>query len=429
MGFDLGKTISDAANTAGQIITHPADDVSSAWDVAIHPADDFNTIVKVGPDYLMARVNDFGHMTGDVADFMGSNFKKFAQSDLGKFVLTKLAGSEYMAFVPMIGPAALLIFAIPGLLQGQDFGPAWLDGTVRVAQDALKGVSGGNVKLDLLPPDVQQRLADVSSQYFSQIGTANQFLSQPGVQDALKASGLPDLTKVTPEQIAQHLGLREDAVWAALDNLRKDAAFHRQFLSSKFDPVTGKRRSARELAATNQFRPSVSHVRQMMGITNTSAATSEALTLGSALVSKSALLTHGSLLGGPDSVSKAAYKRGFEIAIGATAKPISASALKAIRDNIQPNEKKGFDAGIATKKGMRVTFVKMGGGHPSALAGAALTRGLIGAPPEMKTQLLTSAAANPLARDGALAAGRQIMAARADAHKSLWQKFLSFFGL
>lgn len=71
----------------------------------------------------------------------------------------------------------------------------------------------------------------------------------------------------------------------------------------------------------------------------------------------------------------------------------------------------------------------MGGGHPSALAGAALTRGLIGAPPEMKTQLLTSAAANLLARDGALAAGRQIMAARADAHKSLWQKFLSFFGL
>jgi hypothetical protein len=428
MGFDVGGFVTDAAKTAGQIITHPADDASTGWDIAIHPEDDFNTVVKVGPDFLAQRVKDFGHMTSDVGDFMSSNFNKFAQSDLGKFVLTKMAGSEYMALVPMIGPAALLIFAIPGLLQGQDFGPAWLDGTIRQAQDALKAVSGGNVKLDMLPPEVQQHIADISSQYFSQIGTATQYLNQPGVQDALKASGLPDISTVTPEQVAQHLGIREDAAWSALDNLRQNAQFHREFVGSKFDPSTGRRLSARERAATNTFNKATAVSRLAAMMSPTDRAVGNAFNVGQAVISKSKTLQAASLFGGSDP----AFTRGFTVAIGALNSPISTTNFAALRAAVQPNERKGFDAGIAVRKGLPVAFGRGGFASftPSHLAGMALAQGLIGAPPAIKIPLLTAAAKDGQARTGILQQGNSIMAARAAAaNPSLWQRFLAIFGL
>jgi hypothetical protein len=263
-GFDLGDAISDGAKKVGKAlsdtgdaITHPADSLSAAWGVFTHPADNWDGIVKVSGDvFSMALIGIPFQQTKDVAEWTGDKMKDFAKSDFGNGVLNIIAGAAYMYFIFVCAPVAWLIFAAPGMMKGESFDKAWLEGVtaqgVRIAKYLGAKVDVGDAAQGAADQAEDQATGEVMnslSQYTGQIKEAYDMLNDPNINAALAQAGLPNVNDVSAAALAKLKGIREDAAFAALDNLKRSAAFHTKFLNADFDPRTGKQISKVQAAA------------------------------------------------------------------------------------------------------------------------------------------------------------------------------------
>ncbi len=112
--------------------------------------------------------------------------------------------------------------------------------------------------------------------------------------------------------------------------------------------------------------------------------------------------------------------RGFHVGLGLTAKTgVNATAVKAIRNQLAPHEKRGFDMAVATHVGAKKTAPK----HLSDREkfGFYAAHGIKGQKPQNKAALLTTLASDNSAKTGAVHALRQ--------QKGLWAKIKKIFGI
>jgi hypothetical protein len=263
-GFDLGDVVSDGAkkvgkafSDAGDAITHPSDSLSKAWGVLTHPADNWDGLVKTSGDVLsVALVGIPFQQTKDVADWAGDKMKDFAKSDFGNGVLNVIAGAAYMYTVFICAPVAWLIFAAPGMLKGESFDKAWLEGVtaqgVRIAKYLGAKVDVGDAAQGAADQASDQATGEAMnyiSQYTGQIKEAYDMLNDPNINATLAQAGLPNVNDLSAAALAKLKGIREDAAFAALDNLKRDAGFHLKFLNADFEPRTGKQISKAQASA------------------------------------------------------------------------------------------------------------------------------------------------------------------------------------
>jgi hypothetical protein len=222
---DVGTLASNAVSLAGTIVTNPGDDFNAAISASVHPEDVFNSALNFASP-------DAQKMLADSGSFMKKSFKDVVNSDIGKELLTVAASAAYMGMALTFGPVALLVFSVPGLLRGQDFTSAWLDGMFTQMTRAAKAISGGNIDINVLPPEVQAQIMNYSADLTNQIGTATSYLQTlPGGQA---------LIDMTYDKLAKQLQVGEDAAMLALANAKNDVLLLNQFKQSTFDPKTHK---------------------------------------------------------------------------------------------------------------------------------------------------------------------------------------------
>jgi hypothetical protein len=241
-GFAVGDLVSDV----GDKLSHPADTVSDlakgGLNIIVHPEDDFNAIIAHGPDALGSAFSQSWMLAGNTANWIGKGLSDFAKSSVGRELLNIAAGAEFMVlmFSPL-APLAYLVFAVPGLMRGDDFSTAWLHGMFDQGIRIAKAVSSGKIDVPL-PPEVAAQAQKLQDAFSSQTGTAASFLEQNAPQ--LQALGLPDLSHLDFVTLASKLGIREDAAEAALVNMRNNmdeiTKWKGLIASGFFDPLTGK---------------------------------------------------------------------------------------------------------------------------------------------------------------------------------------------
>lgn len=407
VGFDLG----DAFDAGVKFVTHPADDVSAAGQIITHPEDDWKFAISKGPDMVVDGLNAyFIKYPGAVFDFVSKNAKDFAKSSLGKTVLDIATGAIYMMGAPILGPVMLLSFAVPGLMRGNDFTTAWLQGALGQAQRGAQalGVSG----FDFVPPDVQDQVTQFLTTYNSQIGTASELL-QKGAP-ALQALGLPtDPSQIDPVALAGKLGIRVDSAWAAIANASNNPSVLNAFNRATFDPITGNITGG---TITQKFASTEMNQQLLMRL-------AQYQKDGIAFEGKAPAAAAGRKLS-----KDPGWIRGYDVGMGMMQDHISAADLATIRSQLSPaSAVTGFDAGVSTYRGVITSA-----GHPAAKgnlfsqkAGALAVIGLIGAPMSVSQGVLGTVAQNPVAQSGA----NQAMATISHPDKTIWEKILGFFGL
>ena len=229
----MGDWFSDAVDSVVSAVTHPADTAGAAWSIATHPEDNVNAIVNYGPDDFVKAVaggwNWYAGGVSDVATWAAKGMSDFAKSDIGKNILTVATSALYMTLAPVLGPLTLLTFAIPGLIAGDDFGDALLDGFVGQTQRALTAL-GGSADISSLPQSVQDQVYQLSDTIHQQVATASQYLDQLGAGD---------IANMTYEKLAQAAQTRMDSAAAALVSRRHNPDEVAQYAKLHFDPVTG----------------------------------------------------------------------------------------------------------------------------------------------------------------------------------------------
>jgi len=236
-GFGMGDIFGDAVSWFGDALSNAA-------------RDPVGTLQNIAAGIASANVDDIVDAVqklpgGDVVSpslraFVDGPMRDFAKSDIGKFLLEANATANYALLVPFLGPQlAAVAFSEPSFLAGDDFSKAWANETINRIQQTAKVLSAGELDtsgLDVdtswaqLPPDLQQKLADLTDLITSQISKATDFLH---------GLGLDALSQMTYDELARQLQIREDAAVAALVNVRNNAAELAAYKLLKFDPATG----------------------------------------------------------------------------------------------------------------------------------------------------------------------------------------------
>lgn len=357
-GFDLGGFIADSASTAGDIVTHPADDIN--WAVSTSAPALVNQ-VAAHADKLDPSIGDF--VRGPVNDFLKS---KVGQVLLPAF-LPSLAIGE-------ISGAALMYTAMDlasgGFWDGNTpFAQAWVDGFTKRLKDGAKILGAdANFNIDLgisVPPDVQNAIDS-----YSQLAA----LETSKAGDFLKTLSPVDLSSMTPEALANHLSIRlDDASWA-LAGIRQNPTELAQVAASHFDPQTGNLLSEIEWRAKTQPNPlaqvGANSRLATMGLSIDQKAAQDA---GAAMGLKSQIFNAGRVM-----VKTSAYTKGYDTAVGMVTSgkqgtQVSATLAAQIANmrNFLANgdEKKGFDMGLAAAKGyMQAAPSLQPGGTKAAMA-------------------------------------------------------------
>lgn len=446
----LGGAASGLTSGIGDIITNPGKDIAAIQSVISDPG---KLIGALGDDF--GKVSKF---FGDEAGNIGDAIKKAASNSIIQQALQVATGALYMGAALTVGPLALALFAAPGLLEGQSFPQAWLQGVVGQAQRAMKTLSGGSVNLDVLPDSVTDQIASFTQTFNSQMGQAGSFLQGLGPDPSSQLGqlatqlGIPDPTKITPQDIANKLGIREDAAAAALSNaLGKLPApigpsALQAYKNASFDPTTG---------LQTYYWPTK--------IMQYSAQAQKIVSVDPVI--QAAYKLHPS----------SDYQRGFLIGIGACAARLNAEAVQSLQAFIQGGMKStvgqaygpppaapgtpiqrsaptpppppptgrvadpskmiattlaGFNAALALAKGLGNKLVadlsKANGVYASTKAGHMIMHGLATTPASgaQKAAVAEHITVDPNARAGAAVAVQQI----AQDRMSLWQKIMDFLG-
>lgn len=182
-GDDFGNIFEDAADVA-----------TSAWD---------DTVGKVIPD------------------FMKEGVRKFADSAIGHVVLMAVSGSIYGALAPTLGAqASAIVFALPGMARGDSFVQAWTEGFIERLTILIKYFVGQGI------PD------DKAAEQVTNAAQAD----MQKVQDYANKVGVDNVAKMTIQQLASMLGIRQDMAAEWLSNATGDLNLPKQY---SFDPKTG----------------------------------------------------------------------------------------------------------------------------------------------------------------------------------------------
>lgn len=305
---DATKVANDAVNTVGGIVSHPADTFNAALTAASHPEDTFNASMNfMSPDAAK--------MLHDGTMFFRDSFTKFANSDIGKEFLSIATSAAYMGLAVTMGPAALLIFAAPGLLRGDDFTHAWLDGMFTQAERAAKTLSGGDIDINVIPPEIMGPIMSSTAGLTQGIQTATNYINS-----------LPmgtDLTNMAYDQLAQKLQIGEDSAMLALANAKNSLADLDFFKGSTFDPKTHK------LLTTPLDRPVLFNAPSAMLIARYGGKMNAAQAKGQALAGKDQIMSAARAMSVHNS-SPDDYRKGFDIGTGLMYPDISMQAITGV---------------------------------------------------------------------------------------------------
>ncbi len=117
-------------------------------------------------------------------------------------------------------------------------------------------------------------------------------------------------------------------------------------------------------------------------------------------------------------------RKGYATAVGLMAKKVSPIQLTAIHSKLTPQERRGFDIGVATKIGM-TTKAPPKTANPAQQFGYYTAAGLKEAPNAQKTALLKTIAKQPATLAGAAVAVKEAKAENAP----WWKKVLRYVGI
>jgi hypothetical protein len=209
-----GGLFSDAADALG-------DAVDSVWDAL----DDLPGFKQLGE--------------GTKALFKGP-LKDFANTAVGQTVLRAITGMGMAVSAGVAGPWAMMASAsLPGVLAGQPFEQALISENLYRATEAIKILSGNQIKLpDIFPPELQ----DIATQSFQALDKLKQKASEMGVSvekavEKLAAeSGMSDDLERFGRSLAREMGLREDFVVQAIEMATKQKLLSHE----DYDLATGK---------------------------------------------------------------------------------------------------------------------------------------------------------------------------------------------
>jgi hypothetical protein len=116
--------------------------------------------------------------------------------------------------------------------------------------------------------------------------------------------------------------------------------------------------------------------------------------------------------------------RGFDAAVGVMHHQAGPQQILAVRDTLSPDEKKGYDMGLSLHIG-QTTMIPPKKLGPAGDAGYFMTRGMMGAPEDMKSSIMKTISSDPEAREGAKDAIIEV----AHARQSWFDAILEFIGL
>jgi len=410
-GWDLGGFVSDVASTAGDIATHPADDIDWAK--------------STNADALINQL-------GAHADKLDPSIGKFVRGDMKDFLKSKVGQVLIPVFLPIVAigtiSGAALTYAAADLASGgfwdnnTPFAQAWVSGfTKRLKEGAKILGADANFNIDVggsIPPDVQAQIDQFSQQASAEIAKAG---------DYLKSLSSVDLAGLSYEDLSHHLSIRlDDATWA-LAAIRQNPVELAKIASMHFDPKTGNLLSAIEYRAKTQPNPLANIATNSrvaaMGMSINQKAAQDA---GAAMGLKSKIFNSGRVL-----VPTSAFTKGYDTAVGMVTSGqqgtnVSASLAADINNmrNFMANgdEKKGFDIGLAAAKGyMRAAPSLQPGLVKSHMA---VLMGMRGMPEDAKATIVSTVANAP----GGNAAIAQLNKT-APKHLTWFESFLSIFGL
>jgi hypothetical protein len=420
----VAKAAVNAVNVAGSVVTHPSDDFNAAISATANPDEAFGKVINS----ISPETAKFLH---DNAAFMRDKFGDFARTDVGREFLDVAAGAAYVGTMFSFGPLALTVWAVPGLLRGEPFTHAWLEGCFTQIERAAKALSAGNVDINVLPADTQNAILGYAQQFASQIQTAHDYLSSlPG--------GVGDLAY---DKLAEQLDIGEDAAMAALANAGQNAAAL-AFPLTSFDPVTHKVTALPTIAKIEESKSAGMATRKAARMLPDYVML--ALQNGAALAGKNAVYSAARALAS-SSTSPADYRDGFDIGLGLSLAAAGASGIHgppmraamrtmsgasptvkqsiavgivdprmlidrnnaakmaAARALLTPEAQRGYDAGVALYNGrLRQGATFAFNGTAQQAAGFLTTAGLAGSgDPHGNVAVMQAVAANPAARQGA----------------------------
>jgi hypothetical protein len=119
-----------------------------------------------------------------------------------------------------------------------------------------------------------------------------------------------------------------------------------------------------------------------------------------------------------------AVTRGFDLGTGLLQQQAKMYDIAVVRNNMKPDEKKGFDMAVSLRIGA-VSHPKPGKVSPAAYAGYAMTTGMQSYVPERKMAIMKTIEKTPSATTGATVAIKEVVAER----KSWFVKFLESLGI
>jgi hypothetical protein len=178
------------------------------------------------------------------------------QTPMGGWMIDVVTNSVGIpALLPIVGPAATALWAVPGLAKGEPFTQAYVEGfskrLVQLAQYlAGQGASEAVQKqaADAMSSQVQQIANDPNVQ--SAMGQIARQQSTQAIQDALVQAHL------TPEEIASRFGARPDAAVMALN-----ALLHQQVYDPRsYDIATGQPPIPVERLENQPLQPSAAYL-------------------------------------------------------------------------------------------------------------------------------------------------------------------------
>lgn len=175
------------------------DAVSSAWD-------DLKAAPGIGP---IATALD---------DFASGPLKDFAQTTIGKVVLTAVSANAYLLAAPAVGAQlAAVTFALPGVAAGESFAKAWTEAFLERVTALIKYFVGQGIPDDVATSDAGEALSS-------------------GMQKVQDFAAQVNVTGMSFQELAQRAGVRADVAALYLAQASGDLS---GYLAHVWDPATG----------------------------------------------------------------------------------------------------------------------------------------------------------------------------------------------
>jgi hypothetical protein len=388
-GGGIGGFIDNAVNAAGHAVGAAVDAVSSVTGII---GKGIAAIPVVGDplSHVYAFATEPLTFADDIAH--GKNIDQAALDSLKRDLTHVKAVAPYaqtvISFVPGIGPEVSGAIAVGlALANGQTIDEALIEGV----RGALPGGPLAKAAFDATHAVISGKRVDQVAFAALPINDRAKGLIQRGVDAAQKIASGERLDKVALKNADALIdqGLNE----AGLSASEKDV----MRIAIKSGIAVAQGQKLQEIAARNLTDPYV----------------------------QSLLVQEGRDIASSDSTVQHARdvlkdgQHGFDLATGLLQRSgVGISDFTKVRNSLSPADKKGFDIATSLHIG-KVTNKKLAISiDGKARAGYLITKGMMGAPADNKAAIMKLLASHPAVRTGALAAVKEVAAAR----ESFWHK-------